>query len=67
MNNIISMEYPEPEPECSIYYEIDPISYFIMFFGAGAGWFAMGYLLSDCMYNRGRSQDTNAILAERVN
>ena len=64
------MDYPEPEseldPSCSV--QIDPLSYFIMFFGAGAGWFAMGYLLSDCVWNRGTSNlDPNPILAESIN
>ena len=60
------MDYPEPEPECIIFYELDPFSYFLMFFASGVGWFALGYLLTHCFYNNGRSRP-EAILAERIN
>ena len=59
------MDYPEPEPDCVVFYELTPLTYFIMFFGAGVGWFALGYLLTDCLHNRERDQEP--ILAERIN
>ena len=59
-------DYPEPEPDnCNLIdYDLDILSYCIIFFGAGVGWFVLGYLLSDCCYYRNRQQP---ILAESVN
>ena len=47
---------PEPEPyeDCNEFYIIDPLSYFIMFFGAGMGWFAVGYLMTGEIWKRTR-------------
>ena len=59
---------PDPEPDDSdtIYYDLDTLSYCIIFFGAGVGWFVLGYLLSDCCYYRNRTRQ-QPILAESVN
>jgi len=64
-----SMDFPEPEPSelCEIYYTLDQLGFLILFFGAGVGWFVVGYLLSDCCYYRNRPRpNSDAILAESV-
>jgi hypothetical protein len=61
------MDYPEPEPStlCEVVYTLDQISYLILFFGAGVGWFVAGYVLSDCCYYSNRPRpSTSPILAE---
>ena len=43
----------EPEPEaCKVFYNLDETSYFIMFFGAGFGYFLLGILISSNCGNR---------------
>lgn len=61
------MEIPEPEPECkyTINYDLDQLTFFLLFTGAGVGWFVMGYLLSDCCYYRTKPNQ-RPILAENV-
>ena len=64
------MDIPEPEPSivCDVFYTTDEIGYFLLFFGAGIGWFVMGYLISDCCYFRNRLRPNQApILAESIN
>ena len=41
----ISVLIPEPEPEleCIEVIQLDITSYILMFFGAGVGWFCLGY------------------------
>jgi len=61
------MEIPEPEPSeaCDVF--IPQISYFVLFFGAGIGWFVSGYLLADCCYYRRRDRpNEQPILAESI-
>ena len=41
----ISVLIPEPEPEfkCTEVIQLNITSYILMFFGAGVGWFCLGY------------------------
>ena len=50
------MLIPEPEPdfECIQVIQLDITSYILMFFGAGVGWFCLGYFTLKFAEVRGR-------------
>ena len=60
----------EPEPEaCKVFYNLDETSYFIMFFGAGFGYFLLGILISsncNCGNINNRNNRNHPILASPV-
>lgn len=58
----------EPEPEaCKVFYNLDETSYFIMFFGAGFGYFLLGILISsNCGNRNNRNNRNHPILASPV-
>lgn len=58
---------PEPEPEfdCIQVIQLDITSYILMFFGAGVGWFFLGYL-SLMVAHRRRASALAPILASSV-
>ena len=48
---------PEPEPqECTQVIQLNMISYMLLFFGAGVGWFALGYFALKLAETRRRDQ-----------
>jgi hypothetical protein len=58
---------PEPEPCTKVFYNLDEISYFIIFFGAGVGWFIMGFLFTgSCCWRRLITNNHQTILAESI-
>ena len=58
------MIYPEPEPECFQVIQLDVTSYVLMFFGAGVGWFCLGYFALKLSEPRRRQP---VLIAEVVN
>ena len=66
MMDILSPTAPTPTaPDCN-FIIMEPISYFVLFFGAGIGWFIAGYILTDSCYRCDRPNQV-PILAETIN
>ena len=62
-DKIYSNPYPEPDPEPCEVIGVETFDYLVMFFGAGVGWFILGFR---CGLNMCRKQTPPLILASPI-
>lgn len=61
------IDYPEPEPyeyECTVV-QVDPLQYFLVWFGAGIGYFILGGQCGFCFLRDRRNDEI--IVAQSIN
>tara|TARA_R110002020_G_scaffold205503_1_gene410125 strand:+ start:1271 stop:1453 length:183 start_codon:yes stop_codon:yes gene_type:complete len=55
---------PEPEPQCTQVIQLSMTAYVLMFFGAGVGWFCLGYFT---LHFAGTRRRQPLVIAEVIN